>query len=223
MEIGNKIRSARIRMNLTQEELAKQLNVTPQAVSRWENNISMPDVSMIPLLAEKLKVSADYLLLDQSNTFNLFDSCKDIVLEGELMSQNQIDCLFSDTETAADDTTKKVLIVDDSDFMRMMLKDMLTKSGHEIVEADNGKTAVKVFENEKPDVCILDINMPEMNGLEVLEYIVSRSKETPVIMLSALSMESVVKEALEKGAIAFVAKPFQADSLIRRVGYPTRC
>ncbi len=223
MEIGNKIRSARIRMNLTQEELAKQLNVTPQAVSRWENNISMPDVSMIPLLAEKLKVSADYLLLDQSNTFKFFDSCKDIVLEGELMSQNQIDCLFSDIETAADDTAKKVLIVDDSDFMRMMLKDMLTKSGHEIVEADNGKTAVKVFENEKPDVCILDINMPEMNGLEVLEYIVSRSKETPVIMLSALSMESVVKEALEKGAIAFVAKPFQADSLIRRVGYPTRC
>ena len=125
MEIGNRIKSVRIRLNLTQEELANQLNVTPQAISRWENNISMPDVSMIPLLAEKLKVSADFLLLDKSNTYKLFDSCKDLILEGDTMCQDQIDCLFADIEPVTDNmTTKKVLIVDDSDFMRMMLKDI---------------------------------------------------------------------------------------------------
>ena len=60
--------------------------------------------------------------------------------------------------------------------------------------------------------------MPEMNGFDILKYIVSNSKGTHVIMLSALSVESIVKEAFENGASAFVAKPFQADSIIKRVG-----
>lgn len=219
MEIGSKIRSVRIRMNLTQEELAKQLNVTPQAVSRWENNISIPDISMIPLLTEKLKVSADYLLLDNCKDYNLFDSCKDLILAGNVMNQDQIDCIFEGREPVTGDVTaKNVLIVDDSDFMRMMLKDMLSKQGHNLVEANNGKAAIKVLEKENPDVCILDINIPEMNGLDILKYIGSNSKGTQVIMLSALSLESIVKETFENGASAFVAKPFQADSIINRVG-----
>ncbi len=217
MDIGTKIREFRIKRNLTQEELGQKLNVTPQAVSRWENGISLPDISMIPLLSEILFVSANDLLGCISSGYNLFESCEKLNIFGNILKQDQIDSLFEGGEKATDKTPKKVLIVDDSDFMRMMLKDMLSQSGHTIVEADNGKNALKVLEKENPDVCIFDINMPEMNGLDVLRHVVSNYKDIRVIMLSALCMESIVKEALEIGANAFVAKPFQADSIIRRV------
>ena len=59
MDIGARIRESRIKRNLTQEELGQMLNITPQAISRWENGISLPDVSMIPLLSEKLFVIVD--------------------------------------------------------------------------------------------------------------------------------------------------------------------
>ncbi len=217
MDIGTKIRELRIKRNLTQEELGQKLNVTPQAVSRWENGISLPDISMIPLLSEKLFASANELLGCISSGYNLFESCIKLNIFGDILKQDQIDSLFEGREKVTDKTPKKVLIVDDSDFMRMMLKNMLSQSGHTIVEADNGKNALKVLEKENPDVCILDINMPEMNGLDVLRRVVSNYKDIRVIMLSALCMESIVKEALEIGANAFVAKPFQADSIIRRV------
>ena len=133
------------------------------------------------------------------------------------MNQDQIDALFEGREPVYDKALKKVLVIDDSDFMRMMLKNMLSESGHTIVEADNGKNALRVLEKEKPDVCILDINMPEMNGLDTLGHIVANYENTRVIMLSALCMESIVREAMEIGTSAFVAQPFQANSIIRRV------
>ena len=210
MDIGARIRESRIKRNLTQEELGQMLNVTPQAISRWENGISLPDVSMIPLLSEKLFVSVDYMLDCSTNAYKLFDTCKNLYISGDILNQDQI-------EPVCDKALKKVLVVDDSDFMRMMLKNMLSESGHTIVEADNGKNALRVLEKEKPDVCILDINMPEMNGLDTLRHIVANYENTRVIMLSALCMESIVQEAMEIGTSAFVAKPFQADSIIRRV------
>ena len=217
MDLGTRIRESRIKRNLTQEELGQMLNVTPQAISRWENGISLPDVSMIPLLSEKLFVSVDYLLDCSTNAYKLFDTCKNLYISGDILNQNQIDALFEGREPVYDKALKKVLVVDDSDFMRMMLKNMLSESGHTIVEADNGKNALRVLEKEKPDVCILDINMPEMNGLDTLRHIVANYENTRVIMLSALCMESIVREAMEIGTSAFVAKPFQADSIIRRV------
>ncbi len=217
MEIGAKIRELRIRNILTQEELAQKLNVTPQAVSRWENNISLPDITMIPLLCSVLNVTADYLINPSSQTHRLFDSCKNLVLSGNSLNQDQIDSLYEDRDVFSDRIPKKVLIVDDSDFMRMTLKDILSKCGHFVVEADNGKTAIKVYEIEKPDICIIDINMPELNGLDTLKHLLSKQKGSRVIMLSALCLESVVKDAKMLGATSFVAKPFQPDSIIKRV------
>ncbi len=239
MEIGKKIRAIRTGMNMTQEELAGKLNVTPQAISRWENDISLPDISMVPLLARTLNVSTETLLFDDSEKHesddsekhesddsgkdkihdSLYGSCKNLKLEGEILNQDQTDSLFADRESVTDNTAKKVLVVDDAAFLRMMLKDMLSQNGHTVIAADNGKAGLEMFKSEKPDICILDINMPEINGLEVLKHIVSVSSETKVIMLSALAQKSVVQSALELGASAFVAKPFQADSIIRRVGY----
>lgn len=110
-----------------------------------------------------------------------------------------------------------MLIVDDSDFMRMILNDILTNAGHTVVQADNGRLALKVLQKEKVDICILDILMPEMNGIDTLKQILSNTPDMPVIMLSALCSEHIVKEALEIGAKAFVAKPFQPDSITNRI------
>ncbi len=220
MNIGIKIRELRTKRDLTQEELAQKLGVTAQAVSRWETGISLPDITMIPLLSKTLFVPAD-VLLDCTPDKIILDSCidldEDLDCSGEMLNQSQIDSMLEGKDMVSDRMPKKVLIVDDSDFMRMMLKDILTKAGHTVVEADNGKLALKVLEKEKVDLCILDIMMPEMNGMQALKQILANIQDLPVIMLSALCSENIVREALRIGAKAFVAKPFQADSILKRV------
>lgn len=220
MNIGAKIKELRTKRNLTQEELAQKLGVTAQAVSRWETGISLPDITMVPLISKTLFVSTDELLACRPAQIML-ESCRDLDIDldcsGEMLNQSQIDSIFEGNDIVSDRMPKKVLIVDDSDFMRMILKDILTKSGHTVLEADNGRLAVKVLEKEKIDLCILDIMMPEMNGIETLKQILANIQDLPVIMLSALCTENVVREALRIGAKAFVAKPFQPDSIIKRV------
>lgn len=217
MDIGSKIRELRTKRNFTQEELAQKLSVTAQAISRWECGISLPDISMIPLLTRTLFVSADELLGCDSSQIQIFESCNSLDCSGDVLNQAQVDSIFEMRRYIPDGTSKNILIVDDSDFMRMMLKNILTEAGHLTVEADNGKTAIKVLAKEKVDVCILDIKMPEMNGIDALKQIVSEYGNIKVIMLSALSCESIVREAFDIGAASFIVKPFQADSVIKRV------
>ena len=114
-----------------------------------------------------------------------------------------------------------VLVVDDSDFMRMMLTDMLSRDGHKILQYKSGEACLERLRDKtgdfSADVCVLDINMPGMNGLEVLERIKRDYRNLKVIMLSACCTEENVKKALELGADGFVAKPFQANSLLERI------
>lgn len=217
MDIGSKIRDLRIQNNLTQEELAQKLSVTSQAVSRWECGLSLPDISMVPLIARTLFASADELLGCGIPKAMKFASCQNLDCLGESLNQSQIDGMLENNDLISDGTPKKVLIVDDSDFMRMMLNDILTKAGHTVVQADNGKLALKVLQNEKVDICILDIMMPEMNGIDALRQILLDMPDMPVVMLSALCNEHIVKEALAIGAKSFVAKPFQVDSITKRI------
>lgn len=215
MDIGNKIRELRNNHHFTQEELASKLNVTSQAVSRWECGISLPDISMIPLLSKTLFVSADELLGCSSHKNQLFDSCNNLTIWGDVLNQDQIDSIFENRDMASDGTPKKVLVVDDSDFMRMMIRDILTKAGHSVLGAGDGKCAFNVLEHTKVDIIILDINMPEMNGVDFLKL--GKSLDTKIMMLSAICCESIVKETYELGASAFVAKPFQVGSITRRI------
>lgn len=241
MNIGKKIRELRIRYNLTQEDLAKKLCITPQAVSRWECGVSVPDISLIPLLSKTLFVTADELLegetehdpggevvFDASHmrftTLNELQNCAETIEElyhlndiQDLLNQNQIDRIFEDVDLVSDGTPKRVLVVDDSDFMRMMLTDILTKSGHTVLQAENGELALKLLESDDPDICILDIIMPQMHGLDVLKQIRSDKCDRKVIMLSALCKEPIVRMAHHLGAKAFVAKPFHPESIIKRI------
>src|SRR5690242_9835850 len=109
----------------------------------------------------------------------------------------------------------KILIVDDAAFMRMMLKDILTKNGYEIAgEAPNGIKALEFFKAEKPDLVTMDITMPEMDGIQALKEIKGFDSSARVIMCSAMGQQSMVMEAIKSGAKDFIVKPFQPDRVL---------
>ena len=240
MNIGDVIKYRRQKKNMTQAELAEKLNVTPQAVSRWEMGISYPDIAMLPLLSEVLWVSADELL-------GIIPPCKNPESNGQpwvktneltdcqtsreaeedrktwessdpVLNQSQADSIFDYIPVPVSGEHKKVLVVDDANFMRMMLEDILTHHGHSVLQARDGQECLNILLENNVDVCLLDINMPGMDGLEVLRRIKSGQPGLKVVMLSALSQERNVKRALQFGADAFVVKPFQATCLIERIG-----
>ncbi|MBQ4529269.1 MAG: response regulator [Lachnospiraceae bacterium] len=113
---------------------------------------------------------------------------------------------------------KKVLIVDDAAFMRMMLKDILTKNGYEVVgEAENGAKAVEKYKEVTPDLVTMDITMPEMDGISALKNIRSIDSNAKVVMCSAMGQQAMVIEAIQAGARDFIVKPFQADRVLEAV------
>jgi len=112
--------------------------------------------------------------------------------------------------------SKKVLIVDDAAFMRMMIKDILTKNGYEVVgEAENGDVAVKLYEELKPDVVTMDITMPEKDGISALKEIKAKDPDAKVIMCSAMGQQAMVMESIQAGAKDFIVKPFQKDRVLQ--------
>lgn len=113
---------------------------------------------------------------------------------------------------------KKVLIVDDAAFMRMMIKDILQKNGFEVVgEASNGVEAVNLYKKERPDVVTMDITMPDMDGIEAVKEIRSFDTDAKIIMCSAMGQQSMVMDAIKSGAKDFIVKPFQADRVLEAI------
>ena len=111
-----------------------------------------------------------------------------------------------------------ILIVDDAAFMRMMIKDVLTKNGFTVVgEAENGLKAVEKFKELSPKLTIMDITMPEMDGIEAVKEIKKIDGNANVIMCSAMGQQAMVIEAIQAGAKDFIVKPFQADRVIEAV------
>ena len=110
---------------------------------------------------------------------------------------------------------KSVLIVDDAAFMRVSIKNMLTKNGYQILgEAENGRVAVEKYKELMPDIVTMDITMPEMDGLAGLKKIMAFNPSANVIMVSALGQEGMVREAVQTGAKGFIVKPFKEDTIL---------
>jgi len=111
-----------------------------------------------------------------------------------------------------------IMIVDDAAFMRMMMKDILTKNGFSVVgEAENGVDAVEKYMKLQPNLTTMDITMPEMDGLQALKEIRKWDAKARVIMCSAMGQQSVVIEAIQSGAKDFIVKPFQADRVVEAI------
>jgi len=114
---------------------------------------------------------------------------------------------------------KSILIVDDAAFMRMMIKNILSKNGYEIVgEAENGQVAVELYKKLKPDLVTMDITMPEMNGIDGVKAIRGFDPNANIIMCSAMGQQAMVMEAIQAGAKDFIVKPFQQDRILQAIG-----
>lgn len=113
---------------------------------------------------------------------------------------------------------KNILICDDAAFMRMMIKDILTKNGYTVAgEAENGAMAVEKYTELKPDLVLMDITMPEMDGIQALKKIRELDPKASVIMCSAMGQQAMVIESIQSGAKDFIVKPFQADRVLEAV------
>lgn len=114
---------------------------------------------------------------------------------------------------------KKILIVDDAAFMRMMIKNSLTSNGYDdFVEAADGVQAVANYQSEHPDLVIMDITMPNKDGLEALKEIKGIDPNAQIVMCSAMGQEAMVVEAIRCGAKDFIVKPFKPDRILQTVG-----
>ncbi len=113
---------------------------------------------------------------------------------------------------------KNILIVDDAAFMRMMIKDILSKNGYNVAgEAENGAKAVEKYKELTPDLVLMDITMPEMDGIQALKAIKSVDAGAKVIMCSAMGQQAMVIESIQAGAKDFIVKPFQQDRVLEAV------
>lgn len=113
---------------------------------------------------------------------------------------------------------KSVLICDDAAFMRVMIKDILTKNGYDVAgEAENGLKAVEKYNETKPDLVMMDITMPEMDGIQALKKIKAIDANASVVMCSAMGQQAMVIESIQSGARDFIVKPFQPDRVIEAV------
>jgi len=113
----------------------------------------------------------------------------------------------------------RILIVDDSFYMRTMLKNMLTDAGYEVVgEAANGQQALEMAAQTNPDLITLDVILPDNTGLDVLKGIRQEQPDVKVVMCSAVGQEVIVNEALESGATAYIVKPFSEEKVLEIVG-----
>lgn len=112
----------------------------------------------------------------------------------------------------------KILCVDDAAFMRMMVKNTLTQNGYtDIYEAADGLQAVDKYMEIKPDLVIMDITMPNMDGLEALKTIRAKDPNAIVVMCSAMGQEAMVVEAIKAGAKDFIVKPFKPDRIVKTI------
>jgi two-component system chemotaxis response regulator CheY len=117
----------------------------------------------------------------------------------------------------------KILVVDDATLMRIMLKDLLVKGGHQVVgEAVNGVEAIEKYRRLVPDLVTMDITMPLMEGIEAVKLIRLEHPSAKIIMCSAMEQLAKVVQAIQEGAIDFVVKPFQADRVLETVGKALR-
>lgn len=108
-----------------------------------------------------------------------------------------------------------VLIVDDAAFMRMMIKDILTKNGLDVAgEAETGVQAVALYKELKPDIIIMDVAMPEMSGIAALKEILAADGSAKVVMCSAMGQQALVIDAIQAGAKDFLVKPFKPDRVV---------
>ena len=112
----------------------------------------------------------------------------------------------------------RVMLVDDLSFMRMVQKDILSEKGYDVVgEASDGLEAVEMYESLKPDIVLMDITMPNMNGLDAVNRILAANPQAKIVICSALGQQKLIVEAINSGIKDFIVKPFKAERLLSAI------
>lgn len=112
----------------------------------------------------------------------------------------------------------KILIADDSAYMRSILKDLLLRNGYDVIgEAENGREVIELYGKLKPDVIAMDIMMPEMSGTQALKELKERYPEARVVMSALMGQQNLVVEAIRAGAAEFFIKPVQAERVVEAI------
>lgn len=114
--------------------------------------------------------------------------------------------------------SKGILIVDDASFVRTMIKNILIKNGFNVVdEAENGAEAIEKYKELQPELIIMDIIMPEIDGIQATKEIKKLNPDAKIIMCSAVGQQDMIDEAIQAGAEDFIVKPFEAGRVIEAV------
>lgn len=118
----------------------------------------------------------------------------------------------------------RVMIVDDAEFMRMIIRDILLMHGHEVVaEVGDGEEAIQTYLEVKPDIVLMDIIMPDMDGREALQKLLTVDPEAKIVMCSSLGQQALITESMKIGAMGFIVKPFEPNGMldvIRKIAEP---
>lgn len=107
----------------------------------------------------------------------------------------------------------RILIADDSAFVRQRIASLLAEWGYETLEAEDGRQAVELYSRERPDAVLLDITMPDMDGLQSLDLIIAQDPHARIAMVSAMGNKETILQAIKAGARDFIVKPFNPDSM----------
>ena len=116
----------------------------------------------------------------------------------------------------------KILVVDDTAFMRIRLQKILTAAGHEVIQAENASVALTIYQEQKPDLVTMDITMPDIDGIKAISLLRRLDPEAKVIVISAMGQKSMVGEAIKAGAKDFVVKPFEPERIVAAVSRAAR-
>jgi two-component system, chemotaxis family, chemotaxis protein CheY len=114
--------------------------------------------------------------------------------------------------------SKKIMITDDTLFMRVTLKNILTSNGYDtVIEAENGQVAIEKYAQLKPDLVLMDITMPVLDGISATKAITASDPNAKVVMCTAMGQKNMVIEAIQAGAKDFIVKPFQPERVLESI------
>ncbi|WP_432563253.1 ANTAR domain-containing response regulator [Kineococcus sp. SYSU DK003] len=123
----------------------------------------------------------------------------------------------ADTTASSSTTTRRVVVAEDEAIIRLDIVEMLTEAGYDVVgQAGDGEQAVALAEEHKPDLVVMDIKMPVLDGISAAERI-AKARIAPVVLLTAFSQAELVERARDAGAMAYVVKPFTSADLLPAV------
>lgn len=108
----------------------------------------------------------------------------------------------------------KILVVDDAAFMRLRVAKLLTENGYEVLEAGDGQEGLDLYKNNKPDLVLMDITMPVMDGITAVQEIKKHDPNAVIVMCSALGQQTMVMNSVKAGAKDFIVKPYQPEKIL---------